>query len=130
VVILGPDPKTLIDPIATDELRAAVRARLRDWADWADQPDDPDWHLPRAHKAYVVGTMCRALYTLGSGALSSKSQAVAWAIQALAEPWRCTAERSQVWRTDSTPDPSIVPEVMRFVHWAAAHGASVVSEHW
>src|SRR5688572_4941641 len=62
VVLLGPDPATLIDAITPAELHAAVGARLRDWADWADQLDDPDWLLPRAHKAYVVETMCRALY--------------------------------------------------------------------
>jgi len=54
VVLFGPDPQTLIDLISSDDLRATVRVRLRDWADWANQPDDPDWLLPRSHKAYVV----------------------------------------------------------------------------
>jgi hypothetical protein len=119
VALLGPDPRPLIDPISTDELRAAVRARLRDWADWAAQPDDPDWLLPRSHKAYVVETICRALYTLACGQLPSKPRAVAWAIDTLPAPWRSVAERSRAWRTDATPDPAIVAEVMRFVHWAA-----------
>src|SRR5262245_61235127 len=118
----GPDPKLLIDPIAPDELRAAVGARLPDWADWANQPDDPDWRLPRSHKAYVVETMCRALYTLARSEIPSKPRAVAWALTALPEPWRALVARSQSWRTDTTVDPSIVPEVMRFVQWAAAQG--------
>ncbi len=126
VTLLGPDPRTLIDPIGSDELRAAVRARLRDWADWAEQPDDPDWLLPRAHKAYVVETMCRALSTLASGELWSKPRAVLWAIASLPEPWRATVVQSQAWRTDTTSDPTIVVEVMRFVHWAAVDGAIVV----
>jgi hypothetical protein len=126
VTLLGPDPRTLLDPIGSDELRAAVRARLRDWADWAEQVDDPDWLLPRAHKAYVVETMCRALSTLASGELWSKPRAVAWAIASLPEPWRATVARSQAWRSDTTSDPTIVEEVMRFVHWAAADGAIVV----
>lgn len=123
VTLLGPDPHTLIDPIGPDELRAAVRARLHDWADWAAQPDDPDWLLPRAHKAYVIETMCRALATLASGELWSKPRAVAWALTSLPEPWRTTVRRSQSWRSDTTPDPAIVPEVVRFVHWAATKGA-------
>jgi len=102
VTLLGPNPKTLIDPISSRELLQAVRSRLSDWADWAQQPDDPDWLLPRSHKAYVVETMCRALYTLEHGELSSKSQAVEWAVEALPEPWRSTVERSQKWRTDDT----------------------------
>jgi hypothetical protein len=120
VTLLGPDPRSLIDPIAADDLRTAVRTRLRDWADWANQPNDPDWLLPRDHKAYVVETMCRALYTLACNQLPSKPRAVAWALATLPEPWRSTVERSQAWRTNTTPDPAIVPEVMRFVGWAAS----------
>lgn len=127
VALLGPDPLTLIDPISPADLRAAVRSRLQDWADWADQPDDPDWLLPRSHKAYVVETMCRALYTLACGELSTKARAVAWATAALPEPWRSTVERSRAWRADNTVDPAIVPEVMRFVRWVASEGEAVVN---
>jgi predicted nucleotidyltransferase len=81
VALLGPDPQTLIDPISSEDLRAAVRARLLDRGSWADQPDNPDWLLPRGHKAYVVETMCRALYTLAWGELASKQRGVAWAIE-------------------------------------------------
>ena len=128
VTLLGPEPATLIDPIAAHELSAAVRTRLRDWADWANHPDDPDWLLPRAHKAYVVETMCRALATIACGQLLSKPRSVAWALTALPEPWRSTVERSQVWRTDRTVDPETVPEVRGFVLWAASDAASVVIE--
>ncbi len=119
IVLLGPDPQSLIDPITQDNLRSAVRARLDDWADWARQPDDPDWCLPRSHEAYVVETMCRALYTNSRGAVSSKPHAVAWALEALAEPWRSLVQRSQTWRTDTTHDPTVVPEVRQFVEWVA-----------
>jgi hypothetical protein len=126
VTLLGPEPHTLTGSIATGELRAAVRNRLRDWADWAEQADDPEWLLPRrAHKAYVVETMCRALAALTSGQLLSKPRAVAWALAALPEPWRSTVERSQAWRTDPTVDPAIVAEVRDFVRWAASDGAGV-----
>jgi hypothetical protein len=120
VTLFGPDPNTLIDPIAADDIRAAVCARLPDWEDWANQPDDPDWRLPRRHKAYVVESMCRALYTLACGGLPSKLQAVAWALGALPEPWRSLVQRSRAWRSDDTVDPTIVPEVMAFVHWTAS----------
>jgi hypothetical protein len=128
VTLLGPDPRVLIDPMSAADLRAAVRARLRDWADWADQPDDPDWLLPRRHKAYVVETMCRALAILACGQLLSKPRAVAWALANLPEPWRSTVERSQTWRTDPTADPAAVPEVQGFVRWAASDGANDVVE--
>jgi hypothetical protein len=127
VALQGPNPQTLIDPIASEDIIASVRGRLRDWVDWANQPDDPDWSLPRRHKAYVVETMCRALYTLACGELSSKAHAVRWAMATLPDPWRSTVERSRAWRTDDTVDLTIVPEVMQFVHWVAAEGEETMN---
>lgn len=122
ITLFGPDPNAIFDPVSRDELRAVVRARLRDWADWANQPDHPDWQLPLGHKAYVVETMCRALCTLVTGELPSKPRAVAWALANLPEPWRSTVERSRAWRGDKTREPAIVPEVLRLVCWAASEG--------
>lgn len=116
---LGPDPKTLIDPIPAQQWVEAVRLRLQDWVDWAHQPDDPDWQLPRSHKAYAVETICRILYTLANGQLASKRQSVIWARQTLPEPWRTLVERSQQWRSDSTLDPNFAAEVRQFILWAA-----------
>jgi hypothetical protein len=125
ITLLGPDPKSLIDPIPVQSLRNAVQERLDDWADWADQPDDPDWGLPLAHKAYVVETMCRALHTLAQGALSSKGQAVAWAMETLPDPWRSLVAKSRDWRTNSRVDLTVVPEVRAFVHWTHQHSKGV-----
>ena len=122
VPLVGPEPQPLIDPIAPDEIVAAVRARLGDWDDWARKLDEPEWVAPRrGAAAYVVETMCRALYTLRWAELPSKPRAVTWALAELPEPWRATVERSQTWRTDNTYDPDIVPEVIAFVLWTAAH---------
>jgi hypothetical protein len=74
----------------------------------------------------VVETMCRALYTLARGELASKERSVAWAVETLPEPWPLTVERSRGWRGDDTPDPAIVPEVRRFVLWAASEGEATV----
>jgi Domain of unknown function (DUF4111)/Nucleotidyltransferase domain len=120
VTLLGPDPKTLIDPVTSDEIQAAIRDNMLRWVTWINDPDDPDWLLPRGHKAYVVETMCRALYTLATCELAGKPRAVAWALETLPEPWRATVERSQSWRNDQTVDLSIAPEVKAFVLWTAA----------
>lgn len=121
VTLLGPNPQSLIEPVSSTEIRQAVRARLKDWAEWAQNVDEPEWLAPhRGAAAYVVETMCRALYTLAREELSSKREAVHWAIKTLPEPWRTTVERSQEWRTDNTNDASIVPEVLQFVLWAAS----------
>ncbi|MBB3112282.1 hypothetical protein FHS18_004368 [Paenibacillus phyllosphaerae] len=125
LTLLGPDPQQLIDPIPAERLRAAVSLRLRDWADWCSQVDDPAWQLPLSHKAYVIETMCRVLYTLANGEICSKPHAVAWALSTLPEPWRSLVERSQCWRTDTltTPDDPLIAEVRRFLLWVTAQGA-------
>ncbi|WP_169088978.1 aminoglycoside adenylyltransferase domain-containing protein [Paenibacillus sp. PL91] len=121
ITLIGPDPKNLIEPISVDEIRVAVSNRLRDWADWANQLDDPNWYLPLSHKAYVVETMCRAIYTLKFGEVCSKQCSVKWALEILPERWRSLVDHSRAWRTDTTlPDPSIISEVMQFVHWVAS----------
>jgi len=120
VPLCGPEPKTLIDPIAPDELRAAVRDRLRDWAAWAEQPDDPDWPI-----LYTVETICRALYTLAHGELPSKARAVEWAIATLPEPWQTCVGQAREWRAGAACDRAAsAPEIRRFVRWAASADAT------
>jgi hypothetical protein len=120
VALLGTEPQKLIEPVSRDEILAAARSNMVRWVEWINDPGNPDWLLPRGHKAYVVETMCRILYTLATGGLAGKPQSVAWALVTLPAPWRATVERSQVWRNDQTVDPSIAPEVVAFVRWTAA----------
>ncbi|MFN8445204.1 MAG: DUF4111 domain-containing protein [Caldilineaceae bacterium] len=118
--LFGPDPKTLIDPVSTEQWVEAVRSRLQDWVDWANQSDDPDWQLPRSHKAYAVETICRILCTLTTQQLPSKRQAVAWAKQTLPDPWRSIIVRAEAWRNDPTVDANFAEEVRRFILRAPA----------
>ena len=122
VALLGPDPKTLIEPISPEELRVVVRRRLREWAKWAANPNDPEWLPPRSHQAYVVETMCRALYTITIGDLVSKRTAAEWAASTLPEPWSDLVARAVAFRADATPDESTIADVLRFVGWAAQEG--------
>jgi len=125
IPLLGPDPRTLIDPVSTEDIRRAVSARLPDWSEWASDLDHPAWHLPLSHKAYVVETMCRALYTLETGGLCSKRQAVDWACETVPDPWRRLAQRSRAWRTNpSAPAPEEIREAARFVQWVASRAAA------
>ena len=61
--------------------------------------------------------------------LSSKAAAVAWALDALPEPYRSTVECSQTWKDGSLIDPStLVPEVRQFVLWTASEGQAFTDE--
>lgn len=130
ITLIGPDPKTLIEPISEEEIHSAVSIRLRDWVSFANQLDDPNWRSSLGHKAYVVETMCRIMFTLECGNICSKPNAVIWALETFPEPWRSLVERSQSWRTDNitSPDTNIISEVMRFVHWVASNARLAAHE--
>ncbi|HZG83698.1 aminoglycoside adenylyltransferase domain-containing protein [Paenibacillus sp.] len=124
ISLWGPEPRTLIDPVSTEDIRRAVSVRLQDWSEWAEWASDmehPAWLLPLSHKAYVVETMCRALYTLETGGLCSKRHAVDWACAMLPDPWRRLVRQSRAWSTNlAIPERSVISEVARFVRWAAS----------
>jgi len=119
VTLLGPDPKTLIDPIERDEIREAVREelkeRLRHWTD-GSWPREEIAH--RGAQAFEVETVCRALFTLDSGGLPTKPQAVAWALETLPERWHALIEWAQTNRGDMARNEGKVEEAIGFLRWA------------
>ena len=119
-VLYGPEPKGLINPISSEAIKQAVYRRLKDWVQWAQDESDPDWQLPLSHKAYVVETMCRVLYALEKGEVTTKSQAMDWAKTSLPQRWKELVMRSQQWRMDEQIDESVNEEVRRFIMWVAS----------
>jgi predicted nucleotidyltransferase len=125
VALVGPEPRTLIEPISPDELREAVRRRVRGWGKWARQPEpgwqwpDGEWLSARGHQAYVIETMCRALYTLEFGELESKARSVAWTLGALPKRWKHVVDSLAAARADTTEDPATIPKVLSFIEWVA-----------
>ena len=119
VVVTGPDPRELIDPIGPDQLRAAVRASMLD--DWAERVSgDVAWLRPRNYQAFAVLTMCRDLYVLDRGVLVSKPVAAAWARSRLGRPWAAVVERALGWRADERVDDHGLGETLGFVGHALA----------
>jgi hypothetical protein len=113
LVVAGPDPRELIDPIGPDELRAAVRASLT--GHWALEGQDVAWLRPRNYQAFAVLSMCRDLYALEHGTLVSKPAAAAWATRRLKPPWPALIERAMAWRSDRRVDDRHLPETLAFV---------------
>lgn len=122
VALLGPDPKTLIDQVSTEEIRAAVASELRiRVVDWAGSTGPaPGWLQHRGAQVFEVETVCRALHTLATGELRTKAEAIAWARASLPSQWRTLIEWSQTYRGDLTQDEAQIEEVRAFARWAAA----------
>ncbi|MCC6299723.1 MAG: DUF4111 domain-containing protein [Anaerolineales bacterium] len=94
VVLEGPDPKSLIDPVSPDDIRQAVMADLNEW--WFPMLEDPSWlreHESNYH-GFVVITMCRALHALKHEAIVSKPDAVDWARKELGSQWHPLIEKA------------------------------------
>lgn len=87
VILAGPDPKTLIDPVTPADIRSAVHGILQEW--WFPMIDDPTWlkkHGSNYH-GYAVITMCRAMHAIEHGTIVSKPVAVQWAKENLMTQW-------------------------------------------
>lgn len=76
VVLAGPPPQTLIDPILPDDLRQAALGILFGW--WQPMLTEPFRLEADDYQVYAVLTMCRILYTLRFGDVVSKPTAVRW----------------------------------------------------
>jgi predicted nucleotidyltransferase len=115
LVLAGPEPRTLIDPLTPDDLRRAVSEILRDW--YAPMADDPAHLRSRGYQSYTVLTMCRMLYTLRHGAVVSKPFAARWARETLGARWAGLIERAWEGRRtpQSEPEPSDVSETTAFI---------------
>jgi predicted nucleotidyltransferase len=94
IVLAGPDPKTLIDPVSPEDIRHAVKGVLQEW--WFPMLEDPSWlknHGSEYH-AFAILTMCRALYALQHGTIVSKPVAARWAQKELGDRWSQVIEQS------------------------------------
>ncbi|HEV8372345.1 MAG TPA: aminoglycoside adenylyltransferase domain-containing protein [Actinomycetota bacterium] len=124
LVLLGPDPRTLIDPVAPQELQTTARAHLLDF--WAGQlqngtgPTGPAWLRGRNYQAFAILSLCRALYTLQHGEVVSKPAAAAWASRRLGPPWPSLVARALAWRSDERPDDAGLADTLRLVADAVA----------
>lgn len=132
IVLAGPDPKRLIDPVDSVAMRCMVARIPEMWRNEAQ--NDPSWLAwlrTRSNQSFVVLTLCRLLYTLEEGAVASKPAAARWAQQWLDARWSGLIERALAGRYDSTPAPEAdVTETVALVEltsgkfraWQAAQG--------
>lgn len=101
IVLAGPDPKTLIDPVTANDLRGEV---LRTMREWAEETFDGRYLMDnRWAQPYGVLSYCRMLHTLHTGKIGSKLAGARWAKKALDGQWAGLIERA--W--DERPNPSL-----------------------
>jgi predicted nucleotidyltransferase len=102
VVLAGPQPHTLVDPVAPDDLREAVRGILREW--WTPMLTEGPLLQNGFYRCYAVLTMSRMLYTLRHGMIVTKPVAAKWAEGAFDRRWTPLIQRALAWSRDMPPD--------------------------
>ncbi len=79
VVIAGPDPRSITSPVERSSMRRAVAVIAGGWQEQASQdPDWMKWVRQRDAQSFVVLTLCRMLYSLDTGDVTSKPQSARW----------------------------------------------------
>jgi hypothetical protein len=122
VVLHGPDPKLLIDPVSAQDLAEAAAGELRArWHNWSTGKWPHKDIALLGSQGYEVETVCRALYTIECGEMVSKRDAVAWALTHLPAEWRPLIEWSQTIRKQWTRDATRADEVLRFLERAVSN---------
>lgn len=96
IVLAGPAPRTLIDPVEPKDIRWSVLAYLNEW--WAPMLDKPERLHSSEYQAYAIVTMCRTLYTLQHGTIASKPVSARWAQERLGEDWVGLIGQALAWR--------------------------------
>jgi hypothetical protein len=122
VVLAGPEPKKLVDPISRATLRGDALGALEEWEEWLPTLDAWSARL----QPLVVLSYCRILHTIEFGLVGSKAQAGAWARFTVDAEWRplvqrALEDRADPWKKVGLPaDPAAVRETLAFTAYAGA----------
>ena len=104
IVVVGPPPHTLVDPVEPEEIRDAVRDLAPVWPEPLLHDPEP-LRVHDGYHAYTVVTLCRMLYTLEHGTIVSKPVAARWARGLEDGRWSALIDRAIAWaiRPDDLP---------------------------
>ncbi len=119
VVLAGPDPRTLIDPVTPAMLREEVLETMSLVAFLGLEPMSM-----KAWQSFWVGLHCRMLHTLATGRVGSKDAGTAWALEHLESRWAPLIKKAQAIKEGARelamepPDPADVEATRAFAHYA------------
>ena len=119
IILAGPAPQTLIDPVTSNDLR---RGALKELNGWIAELLTGSVPKDRGGQSYIVLTLCRILYTLENGSVVSKLTAARWAEATLGERWVPLIERTWEGRHQPGLEASAedVKGTLEFIHYSLA----------
>lgn len=101
VVVSGPNPRDLIDPISVNDIQQAILGFLNEW--WSPMLSNSTRLQNPEYQAYTILTMCRALYTLENGKIASKPISAKW-VQKEHNQWQNLIKWALSWNQNIQED--------------------------
>ncbi|MDQ3166584.1 MAG: DUF4111 domain-containing protein [Actinomycetota bacterium] len=122
VVLAGPDPTTIVDEVPAQVLQERMSQDAENFL-----PSLLTWisfDIAWAQR-YAVTTLCRILYTLETGTVTSKQAALLWAKEHLDPQWsdlfeQVLGDRVLGWVPDEAPRPGSVGRTLAFADYATS----------
>ena len=121
VPLIGPNPRTLVDPIPVEALRREIRATMRDWG--REVLEHPDRFRNRFYQSFIVLSYCRMLHDFRAGRIGSKREGAEWPKERLDPSWRDLIDGTWAGRPNpsvsirQSPDPAAFERTLEFVEY-------------
>ncbi len=87
IVIEGPDPHNLFDPVDENHILQAVKSIANLWMEQAHDEQEAGWLIQRDEQVFVVLTLCRFLHFASERKIASKQFSAQWALVNLEKKW-------------------------------------------
>ncbi|KKI90018.1 hypothetical protein WQ54_23115 [Bacillus sp. SA1-12] len=117
--VFGPELSSFVNPIDPKEMIPAVTAIAGLWLEGAqNDPSWLEWLAIRKWQVFVIQTLCRMLYSLRTGSVTSKPVAVNWAQHELGKPWDLLIMRSlSAKKENSKLTQKDIEETIHFIRY-------------
>lgn len=113
ITIIGPDIKSLIKKLSSQDLKTAIKSNLDDY--WELSLSDFSKFKRSDYQVFAILTMCRTLYSLETGKITSKIEAAQWAMQQIDAHWNSLIELAIAW--DLSQEINKLEETQNFVRY-------------
>lgn len=122
LTVCGPPPERLGVVTAQRAMAEAVRAVAAQWLhDAAHDPTWLGWLREREHRLFVVQTLCRMLYSLETGEVTSKPHALSWGKQVLGKPWSALVAQAVRGQPEHLDDETVAA-MLDFIRYTLETG--------
>ena len=121
ILLAGPPPITLVDPIPVELLRMEIMEVITGWGQ--EIIANPDRYNNHFYQTFIVLNYCRMLHDLDTGCPGSKLAGATWAKANLEPSWSALIDRAWAGRPDPASsvrrpaDPEDFESTLKFVKY-------------